>query len=92
MRKILLTAVLSLAGITTAGFLAGSASAITLSDQSGIRAAAEGTSLKQDVRWVCRYGYYGGRRCFWVPYRAYGAYGYYPSYRRYYYRPYYRYY
>jgi hypothetical protein len=78
MRRIFFAA--AVAAVSATALFAGNANAITAAPD-GVRAAADATVLTQDVRWVCRFGYYGGRRCFWV--RDYGAYGYYPGYRRY---------
>lgn len=67
MRKILIAAAASAAVLSAAGVLATSADALTLPSQSAVRDAADSTNLAaQNVRWVCRYGYYG-RRCWWEP-------------------------
>jgi hypothetical protein len=42
--------------------------------QNSVSDAADMASLKQDVRWVCRYGYYGRRNCWWAPGYRYGRY------------------
>jgi hypothetical protein len=67
MRKILLGTAATLALISAAGLFSGSANAVTQSSPSVIREAADGANLKQDVRWVCRYNYYGRRHCWWAP-------------------------
>jgi hypothetical protein len=66
MRKILLGTAVTLAIISAAGLFSGNANAVTQSAPSAVRAAADSTNLTQDVRWVCRYGYYG-RHCWWEP-------------------------
>ena len=69
MRKILLAGAATAAVISAAGLYAGSANAVTLpTAQNSVRDAADNANgnLKQDVRWVCRYGYYGRRHCWWV--------------------------
>ena len=75
MRKILLAAAASIAVISAPGLLADRADALTLPSQNTVRDAADSTNLAaQNVRWVCRYGYYG-RRCWWEPgYRRYWRY------------------
>ena len=71
MRKILLGTAATLAIISAAGLFSGSANAVTQTSPSAVREAADSTNLAQDVRWVCRFGYYG-RRCFWAPGYSYG--------------------
>ena len=80
MRWILLAAAASVVVLSAPGLLT-SANALTLPAPSAIREAADSTNLAaENVRWVCRYGYYG-RRCWWEP-----------GYRRHHWRHRYRYY
>jgi hypothetical protein len=72
MRKILLTTAATIAIISSAGLFSGSANAVTQSSPSAVREAADSANLKQDVRWVCRWGYYGRRHCWWAPGYRYG--------------------
>ncbi len=67
MRKALLASA-AVAIISATGMIAGAANALTPSTQSGVREAIDNANPNQaqNVRWVCRYGYYG-RRCFWEP-------------------------
>jgi hypothetical protein len=51
---------------------------------SGLRASIDETRLNQSVNYVCRWTYWGGRRCWWRHYGYYRPY-YYGSY---YHRPY----
>ena len=67
MRRTLLATAAALAVITASGLIAGSAQAVTAAAPSAIRDAADSTNLIQNVRWVCRYGYYGRRHCWWQP-------------------------
>lgn len=67
MRKILLAAAATLAITTAAGLFSGSANAVTQSAPSAVREAADTVNLAQNVRWVCRYNYYGRRHCWWQP-------------------------
>lgn len=67
MRRILLGAAATMAIISAAGVFTGSANALTQSAPSAVREAADSTNLAQDVRWVCRGGYYGRRHCWWEP-------------------------
>jgi hypothetical protein len=67
MRKILLGTAATVALISAAGLFSDSANAVTQSAPSAVREAADSTNLKQDVRWVCRYGSYGRRHCWWAP-------------------------
>jgi hypothetical protein len=79
MRRILLTVAAAAAILTAPGLLAGSADALTLPSANAVREAADSTNLNvQNVRWVCRWGYYG-RRCWWEPgyYRRHWRYRYY---------------
>jgi hypothetical protein len=95
MRKTLVAT--AVATVFSAGaLLTGGANAITLTAPSGLRAATEGVTTPEQVRYVCyrnargvrvcsyrrNYGYYGGS-----PYYGYG--GYYPSYGYGYGAPYY---
>ena len=78
MRKIVLAVAATAALIAAPGLFAGKADALTLPSASTIREAADSTNLNaQNVRWVCRWGYYG-RRCWWEP-----GYGYYRRHWRY---------
>jgi hypothetical protein len=99
MRKTLVAA--AVAAIVSAGsFLAGGANAMTMAAPAGLKAAAEGVTTAEQVRYVCyRVRRHGGWRrvCSWRPNHAYGyGYGYRPSYgygygygySPYYYRPY----
>ena len=72
MRNNLLATAATLAIISAAGLFTGSANAVTQSSPSVVREAADRTNLAQDVRWVCRYNYYGRRHCWWVPGHRYG--------------------
>jgi hypothetical protein len=65
MRKIVLGIAATAAIVSTAGLFAGSANAVTQSAPTAVREAADSTNLTQDVRWVCRGGYYGRRHCWW---------------------------
>jgi hypothetical protein len=94
MRKTLVAA--AVATIISAGaFLAGGASAMTLTAPAGLRAATDGVTTAEQVRYVCYRVRRGGvwrRVCSWRPnvaYRAapYYGYGYGGGYRPYY-RPY----
>ena len=67
MRKILLGTAATVAIISAAALCSGSANAVTQTAPSAVREAADSTNLTQDVRWVCRYGYYGRRHCWWEP-------------------------
>lgn len=77
MRKILLAAVASAAVLSVPGLLIG-ANALTLPSQNVVREAADSTNVTpENVRWICRHGYYG-RRCWWEPgYRRNWRYRYY---------------
>ena len=67
MRRILLAAAATAAVLSAPGLLADRADALTLPSQQAVRDAADSTQLTPDnVRWVCRWGYYG-RRCWWEP-------------------------
>jgi hypothetical protein len=75
MRRTLLATAAALAVISANGLLAGRAEAVTAAAPSAVRDAADSTNLIQNVRWVCRYGYYGRRHCSWAPgYYRYGRY------------------
>ena len=78
MRKILLAAAASAAVLSAPGLLT-SANALTLPSQSTVREAADTAQLTpENVRWVCRHGYYGRRHCWWEPgYRRHWRYRYY---------------
>jgi hypothetical protein len=92
MRKTLVAA--TVATVFSAGaFLAGGANAMTLTAPSGLRAATEGVTTADPVRYVCYRNRRGVRVCSWrrnvvagaYPYYGYGypAYGYgygYPAY------------
>lgn len=68
MRKTLIAAAATTAIFSAAGLLADRAHAVTLpAAQNSVRDAANSSTLKQDVRWICRYGYYGRRHCWWAP-------------------------
>ena len=68
MRKILLATAASLAVVTAVGLYSDRANAMALATPNGLRAAAESTDLAQEVRWVCRYNQWTGRRhCWWEP-------------------------
>jgi hypothetical protein len=91
MRKTLVAA--AVATVFSAGaFLASGANAMTLTAPSGLRAATEGVTTAEPVRYVCWRNSRGVRVCSWrrnvvrpAPYYGYG-YGY--NYNPYYYRPY----
>jgi hypothetical protein len=75
MRKILLAAGASIALVSATGLVASRADAMTLTTPSGVRSAAASTDLAQDVRWVCRYNWWSGRRhCWWEPRRRHWRY------------------
>jgi hypothetical protein len=74
MRKILLATAATVSIVSAAGLLSGSANAVTQSAPSAVREAIDSTNLAQDVRWVCRGGYYGRRHCWWAPGYRYGRY------------------
>ena len=77
MRKILLS--LAAASALVAAASIAPANAMTVGTAPGIQAAIDGTSLVEDVAYVCSHRYYSSRRvCWWRP----G--GYYRPYRRYY--------
>ena len=83
----------AVATIVSAGaFLASGASAMTLTTPSGLRAATEGVTTAEQVRYVCYRVRRGGvwrRVCSWRPNRVvYSSPYYYGGYRPYYYRPY----
>jgi hypothetical protein len=88
MRKTLVAA--AVATVFSAGaFLTGGASAMTLTAPSGLRAATEGVTPAEQVRYVCyrnsrgvrvcsyrrNYGYYGGSPYYSGYYPSYGYYG-----------------
>jgi hypothetical protein len=67
MRRILL-AIATAAVVVSAGSLVPNrAEAITLTAPAGVAAAIADTSTTDEVRTVCRRGYYGRVRCHWVP-------------------------
>jgi hypothetical protein len=79
MRKLFLATAATIAVVSAGVLLSGRADAVTLTGPAAtVRDAADSTNLAQDVRWVCRYGYYGRRHCWWAP-------GYYRSWRYRYY-------
>ena len=92
MRKTLVAA--AVATVFSAGaFLASGANAMTLTAPSGLRAATEGVTTAEQVRYVCYRNRRGVRVCSWRPNRVvygspYYSRGYYPSYG-YYGSPYY---
>lgn len=65
MRKYIIAAA-AIALLSSTGLVTQNAQAMTLAAPGGVRAAAEGTDLVQEARWVCRY-YWNGRRCWWEP-------------------------
>ena len=68
MRRTLLATAAALAVVSTTQLLTGSAQAVTpAAPAAAMRDAADSTNLIQNVRWVCRWGYYGRRHCWWVP-------------------------
>ena len=67
MRRILLGTAATVAIISAAVLFSGSANAVTQTAPFAVREAADTANLKQDVRWVCRYNYYGRRHCWWAP-------------------------
>ena len=95
MRKTLVAA--AVATVFSAGaFLTGSANAMTLTAPSGLRAATEGVTTAEPVRYVCYRNRRGVRVCSWrqnrvvygSPYYGYGGYAPYYGYG---YAPYYGY-
>src|SRR5437764_1128156 len=77
MRKILLS-LTAVSALVAAASIA-PANAMTVGTAPGVQAAIDGTSLVEDVAYVCSHRYYSSRRaCWWRP----G--GYYRPYRRYY--------
>ena len=75
MRKIVFTAAASVAILSAAALVADRAHAVTLpTAQNNLSDASDSANLKQDVRWVCNYGYYGRRHCWWAPGYGYGRY------------------
>jgi hypothetical protein len=94
MRKTLVAA--TVATVLSAGaFLASGANAMTLTAPSGLRAATDGITTAEPVRYVCYRNARGVRVCSWrrnvvraAPYYGYGGYGYGYGYSPYYYRPY----
>ena len=94
MRKTLVAT--AVATVFSAGaFLTGSANAMTLTAPSGLRAATDGVSTAEQVRYVCYHTRSGRRVCEWrraVVRPAYGyGYGGYAPYYGYGYAPYYGY-
>jgi hypothetical protein len=81
MSKIRFVVGTAVASLIWVAVVSGPAAAFGTPAPAGLSASVQTQDLKQDVAWVCRYGYYG-RRCFWRP--GYYAYGYEPGY---YYRP-----
>jgi len=68
MRRTHLATAAALAVVSTTALLTGSAQAVTpAAPAAAMRDAADSTNLIQNVRWVCRWGYYGRRHCWWVP-------------------------
>ena len=87
MRRFYLAVAAAASLFSATSLTANRAEAMTLPAPAGLQLALEGSSLTEEVRWVCNRR---GRRCRWIagP-RYYGGYhGYRPNY--YYGRPYYR--
>jgi hypothetical protein len=84
MHRTVLAAATGLAMLGAAVLLPGPADAMTLPAPAGVAAAAQGTSLAQDVAYVCRrvwrcgpYGCGWRRVCWWTGPRYYRPYPYY---------------
>lgn len=81
MRTFLLSLTAATALVSAASFAPQRAEAMTVGSAAAIHAATEGSSLVQDVAYVCRHRYYGsGRYCFYTGGYRYG-YGYRRGYR-----------
>jgi hypothetical protein len=67
MRKLLVT-LTAASAIVAAASIAAPASAMTVGTATGLKAAAAGTSVVEDVVYVCRHRYWSSRRvCWWRP-------------------------